>query len=118
MDNLVIVFSSKRKSKFAMELTLSGCSIKLTYYGREYMSKADKIRGFVLENYVKPARERGENEITIRAGDIHKVMGLRDSMPAVASALGAQKFENFARVKLIKREGPHNGANLRFTFQL
>lgn len=82
------------------------------------MNRADEIREFVLKNYVKPARERGEAEIAIRAGDVHKAMGLKDAMPAVASALGADKFQGFAGVELVKREGPHNGANLFLTFRI
>jgi hypothetical protein len=45
-------------------------------------------------------------------------MNLKDAMPAVASALGANKFQEFAKVKLVKREGPQNGANLLLTYEL
>lgn len=82
------------------------------------MNSADLIRKFVLENYIQPAREHGDAEITIRAGDVHKAMSLKDAMPAVASALGANKFQEFAKVQLVKREGPHNGANLFLTFRI
>ena len=39
-------------------------------------------------------------------------------MPAVTSALGANVFEAKYRVKCIARSGPHNGANLLFTFDI
>ena len=45
-------------------------------------------------------------------------MQLKDRMPAVASALGAKAFETAYRVKCIGRTGPHNGANLTFTFEV
>ncbi|CAG0927814.1 hypothetical protein TFLX_00642 [Thermoflexales bacterium] len=82
------------------------------------MNRADSIRQFVLSNYIQPARVRGDTEVTVRAGDVHKAMNLKDAMPAVASALGANKFQEFAKVKLIKREGPQNGANLLLAYKL
>ena len=82
------------------------------------MGLADKIREYVLNEYIKPARRRGESTVTVRAGDVHKAMGLVNRMPAVGGALGAAKFENYANVRRIKSEGPHQGANLRLTFRL
>lgn len=82
------------------------------------MGLADEIREYVLVNYVEPARRQGESTVTVRAGDVHKAMGLKDRMPSVASALGATKFEQYANVQLIRREGPHQGANLHLTFEV
>ena len=82
------------------------------------MTLADEIRDFVQQNYIEPARRRGEHEITIRAGEVHSAMKLVDRMPAVCGALGANTFQKECRVRLVKREGPHQGANLRLTFEL
>lgn len=82
------------------------------------MKQADAIRRFVLRTYIDPARAKGARRVRIRAGDVHEAMGLTARLPAVASALGAEKFEEYARVRLIDREGPHLGANLIFTFSL
>jgi len=82
------------------------------------MGLADEIREYVLVNYIEPARRRGESTVTVRAGDVHKAMGSKDRMPAVAGALGATKFEQYANVRLIRREGPHQGANLHLTFEV
>ena len=82
------------------------------------MRLADKIREFVYENYIKPARERGLRLVTIRAGDIHSQMGLKNRMPAVCEALSAKKFEEMYNVKLIKRKGPVHGADVYFTFRI
>jgi len=79
---------------------------------------ADEIREFVCENYIKPARERGEKQIAIRAGDVHKEMGLVSRIPAVCSALGTNKFQDLCGIELIRREGPTNGSNVHFTFKL
>jgi hypothetical protein len=72
----------------------------------------------VLNAYIKPARQRGDPTVRIRVGDVHKAMGLKSRQPAIAGALGAQKFEQYADVRLISREGPHMGANLVFTFEV
>jgi 5-methylcytosine-specific restriction protein B len=82
------------------------------------MTLADEIRKYVLTKYIEPARRHGEQTVTVRAGDVHKGMGLTNRMPAVAGALGAEKFEEYANVRLIRREGPHQGANLCLTFEL
>lgn len=86
--------------------------------GANVERKADQIRRYVLTHYIEPARRRGEKRITIRSGDVHKAMNLKNSLPAVASALGAKMFETYARVRLVQREGPHMGANLFLTFDI
>jgi hypothetical protein len=40
------------------------------------MTQADRIRQFVRDRYVAPARIDGRAQITIRAGDVHRAMGL------------------------------------------
>ncbi len=82
------------------------------------MNKADDIRDFAFREFIEPARRQGERTVTIRAGDIHKDMGLYDRMPAICSALGSKKFENQYNVKRLKVDGPIQGANALFTFEI
>src|SRR5258708_7411933 len=82
------------------------------------MTQADRIRRFVLGSYITPARAQGHSKVTIRAGDVHQAMGLANAMPAVCSAIGSHKFEEFAGVAPITRTGPYNGANVYFQFSL
>ena len=83
------------------------------------MTLADEIRDFVQQNYIEPARRCGDREITIRAGDIHRDMQLKKSrMPAVCGAIGTKKFEEECGVRLIRRRGPTQGANVYFTFEI
>src|SRR5690606_27962126 len=70
------------------------------------ISQADKIRQFVIENYVKPARQRGEEEVTITSREVHKAMGLANSFPAICAVLEARAFAAQAQVKLLKRHSP------------
>jgi len=82
------------------------------------MTQANRIRQFTLDHYVAPARAEGRAEIIIRAGDVHQAMGLNNAMPAVCSAIGSSKFDEFAGVTRSALTGPANGANVYFTFSL
>lgn len=82
------------------------------------MKQADRIRDFVLETIVGPARDQGLRDVVVRAGDIHRLMGLKNAMPAVCSALGSNKFLDLATVETVNRTGPSNGSNAIFTFGL
>ena len=79
---------------------------------------SDEIRDFVNGRHIDAARVARQATVTIRAGDVHTEMGLRDQMPHVCSAIGANKFQTAYRVRLLRSEGPHNGANKRFTFEI
>lgn len=80
-------------------------------------SQADRIRSFVLKEIVEPARRAGQSQVVVRAGDVHKRMGLQDAMPAVCSAIGSTKFQALAAVRLVRREGPENSSTTEFTFE-
>lgn len=81
-------------------------------------SQADRIRGFVIRDYIEPYRQTGQAEITVRAGDVHKAMGLRDALPAVCSAIGTTIFQEMAEVRLARRTGPEASTTTEFTFEL
>jgi hypothetical protein len=81
-------------------------------------SLADRIRAFVSREYIVPAREKKCSKVTIRAGDVHEAMGLSGRMPAVCSAIGSRKFQEMGRLKLVDREGPKEGSNVFFTFEI
>lgn len=82
------------------------------------MTQAGEIRRFVMEQWLEPARKRGDQCLMIRAGDVHKAMGLANAYPAVCSVLGSNRFAVEAGVKATGRDGPANGANAYFTFNL
>ena len=77
-------------------------------------SQADVIRQFVFDRYL--AGEDMNSPVVVRAGDVHRDLGLTNSMPAVCSALGGDKLSALANVELIDRVGPRNGANVYFHF--
>jgi len=45
-------------------------------------------------------------------------MGLKNTLPAVVSALGTLKFQSYADVEVIRIDGPLMGANTTLTFKL
>ncbi len=82
------------------------------------MRLSDNIREFAYREYIEPSRQKGLSEVTIRSGDLHNKMGLKNSFPAVCGALGAHIFENRYRIKLIRRSPITNGANVYFIFKI
>ena len=81
-------------------------------YSVAVMSQANRIREFVRDHYIAPARAAGRTEITIRAGDVHQEMSLTNAMPAVCSAIGSRKFDRFAGVMRTALIGPIGPADL------
>lgn len=81
------------------------------------MILADRIRQHVLDEIIEPARHLGQATVTVRVGDVHSAMGLESRMPAVCSALDANKFLDFARVTLVRRIGPPQGSSAEWVFE-
>lgn len=82
------------------------------------MKQADRIRRYVVEAIIAPARERGLAMVTVRAGDVHRALKLERAYPAVCSVLGGGKLVSEAQVSLVERDGLANGSNVYFRYQL
>ena len=82
------------------------------------MTQADRIRQFVVDHYIEPTRRDGLKTVAVRAGDVHKAMGLTDRLPAVCSALGTIKFLDMAHLKLEDRIGPNVSTTTTFHFRI
>jgi hypothetical protein len=80
-------------------------------------SAADDIRKYAKTKYVTPARQRGDASVSFSASDIHEGMSENESIKTVCSAIDAAKFSDFARVKLVKRSGPKQGAAAKWVFR-
>ena len=81
-------------------------------------SQADEIRKYAKTTFITTARQKGEKRISFSASDVHKGMRLNNRMPLVCGSIDAKKFLEFARVELIRREGPKHGANAQWTFKV
>jgi hypothetical protein len=53
---------------------------------RKNIGLTDEIRRYIL-TMLNEAKEKGENYLDIRSGDIHKAMGLKDRLPPVCNAM-------------------------------
>lgn len=82
------------------------------------MTVADRIREYVNDQYVEAARRQGHKQFTVRAGDVHAAMSLKNKLPAVSSALGSNRFLQECRLRRISVEGPLNGSNCELTFEV
>lgn len=80
------------------------------------MPQADKIRSYVLKNYIEPTRQRGESTVHVFASDVHAGLELESRFPAVCSALDADNFLEMARVTLVSRKGPKQSSTVEWVF--
>ena len=81
---------------------------------------ADQIRAYARQNYIEPARRRGEKRVTIVAGDIVRALGLVNRTPNVCSALRSKTFLSESNAHLEEVEGPRSGnsTTVKFTYEL
>lgn len=82
------------------------------------MSYADEVRAYCKEHYIEAARHACKKTVSIRSGDVHAALGYKNRYPLVCSAIGSNKFEEMCNVKRISVEGPINGVNTVFTFEI
>jgi len=80
---------------------------------------ANEIRSYASK-YVREARLRGEWEVSIQAGQIHRELRLENSVPAVCSALKSKQFSEDNHVEIVGKEGPPSGQSTttRYTYRL
>jgi hypothetical protein len=82
------------------------------------ISQADLIREYVLTRKFEPARQRGEEMITLFAREVHAEMHLNAPVVAVCSALDHDGFEEYAGVRLLERSGRRGSAKSKWVFGL
>jgi excisionase family DNA binding protein len=81
-------------------------------------SLADQVRQCAVRRNVEPARHRGESQVTITSGEIHRDLGLTNRLPLVCAALGSKKFEKQYGITLLHTTGGNQGANVQYTFNI
>ena len=80
-------------------------------------SLSDRIREHVLVHHIAPARDAGENVVTVRAGDVGREMGLQDRGPAVAAALRSGKLLELAGVEAAGEPDGRDGPAATFEYR-
>lgn len=73
------------------------------------MKNADKIRLHGRQQYVLPARNRGDKRVSIPVRAVVRALGLRGRAPAVCSALKTGKFLNENHLRVVETIGPKSG---------
>ncbi|MDL2261196.1 hypothetical protein LJC08_03080 [Methanimicrococcus sp. OttesenSCG-928-J09] len=77
------------------------------------MTKADNVRLYIYQNYLKPAKLKGQSKITLVAGDVHTDMGLKSEMPTVTAAMKT-RIDRLYDVEILDIKPP-GGANSKLT---
>lgn len=81
-------------------------------------SQADRIRNYVLETYISPARARGDFTVSVVVGPLNNEMGLNMAWPNICQALEGRKFLELANVPPPSAEGPKQSTTRKLTFLL
>jgi hypothetical protein len=81
----------------------------------------DRVRRFVAQQFIEPARKQGERTVTVHAGTLGKLLAERNILPPnrfpiICGAMGSPKFAKSNRVRLESRQGPDSGLSSTTTF--
>ena len=79
---------------------------------------ADLIRQYVLEHYIKPAREEGRGQAEVLVRDVNEALGLNEAWPNICQALAGHKFQELAQVPPPERFGADQSSATVFRFDL
>jgi hypothetical protein len=79
-----------------------------------------RVREWVQNHIVKPARARGDRMITVTAGEVHNQLGLTNRVPVVCQALRSKRFLEANRLVLKNVTGPPSGLSttVKFTYEI
>lgn len=79
---------------------------------------ADRIRQYVLEHYIEPAREDGRDHVEVLVRDVNKALGLNEAWPNICQALAGRKFRDMAQIPAPERIGADQSSATVFRFDL
>jgi len=79
---------------------------------------ADRIRQYVLEHYIEPAREDGRDHVEVLVRDVNKALGLNEAWPNICQALAGRKFQDMAQIPAPERIGANQSSATVFRFDL
>ena len=79
---------------------------------------ADRIRQYVLEHYIEPAREEGREQAEVLVRDVNTALRLNEAWPNICQALAGRKFQELAQVPPSERIGADQSSATVFRFDL
>ncbi|MEY9722168.1 5-methylcytosine-specific restriction protein B [Sinorhizobium fredii] len=79
---------------------------------------ADRIRQYVLENHIEPARERDAETVDVLVREVNKALGLNQAWPNICQAITGPKFLEMADVEPPERIGKDQSSATVYRFCL
>lgn len=79
---------------------------------------ADRIRQYVLEKYIEPAREAARDHVEVLVSDVNADLGLKEAWPNICQALSGRIFQDLAHVPQPERIGADQSSATVFRFKL
>lgn len=79
---------------------------------------ADRIRQYVLEHYIEPARDEGRDHVEVLVRDVNEALGLKEAWPNICQALGGRMFQDMAQIPEPERIGADQSSATVFRFKL
>ena len=79
---------------------------------------ADRIRQYVLEHDIEPAREEGRGQVEVLVRDVNAALSLKEAWPNICQALAGRKFRELAQVPPPERVGADQSSATVFRFDL
>ncbi len=76
----------------------------------------DAIRSYAAKQYVVVARRKGEKQVRIVAGDIHRGLKLKNRVPNVCNALTSRIFLEQNHLAIEDVSGPPSGMGTRMVY--
>ncbi len=106
---------------------ISSWSSWLAHYGRfldgeqpapREAKDADRIRRYVLEHHIEPAREQQDAQTEVRVGEVNTALDLKKAWPNICQVLAGPKFQELAAVPPPIRIGAEQSPATVFRFDL
>lgn len=79
---------------------------------------ADRIRQYVLEHYIEPAREDGRGQVEVLVREVNVALGLNQAWPNICQALKGRIFQDLAQVPPPEQIGADQSSATIFRFDV
>lgn len=77
---------------------------------------ADRIRQYVLEHFIEPAREEDRPQVDVLVRDVNTALGLKEAWPNICQALAGKIFQDMACISAPERIGANQSPATVFRF--
>lgn len=84
------------------------------------VTPTQRVQEYVIEQYINPARARGQSRVEVVSGDVHRALGLSNRVPLVCQALRSKKLLQENGIVIESEQGPPSGQSttVRVTYRL